>query len=78
MTKDEDFAILSGKPSGAIFLTTLVLQRNGLELFREFFGSVRVNFWLCESNLAPDCGPLSSVLPLALRPGPQLNSGTFR
>ena len=42
---DKDFTERSGELSGAICLKTLVLLCN--ELFRKFFGAVRVIFWLC-------------------------------
>ena len=43
---DKDFAELSGEPSGAICLKTLVLLGSALELLRTFFGAVRAIFWL--------------------------------
>ena len=53
---DKDFAERSGELSGAICLktlvlliTTLIMTSNPLELFRNFFGAVRANFWLCGS-----------------------------
>ena len=41
---DRDFAELSGELPGAICLKTLVLLGSALELFRKFFGTVRVLF----------------------------------
>ena len=54
--RDKDFAELSGKLSGEICLKTLVLLDSALELFRKFFGTVRVIFWLWGSFLALDWG----------------------
>ena len=51
---DKDFAELSGELSGAICLKTLVSLGNPLELFRKFFGTVRVIFWVWGSFLAPE------------------------
>ena len=50
---DKDFAELTGKLSGAICLKTLVLLGSALELFRNFFGTVRASFWVWCSFLAP-------------------------
>ena len=41
-----DFAELLGDLSGAICLKTLVWLGSALELFRKFFGALRVIFWL--------------------------------
>ena len=43
---DKDFAELSGEPSGAICLTTLVLLGSALEFFRKSFGAARAILWL--------------------------------
>ena len=50
--RDKDFAELSDELSGAICLKTLVLLGSALELFRKFFGAVRVVFRLWGSFLA--------------------------
>ena len=57
---DKDFAELSGELSGAICLKTLVLLGRALELFRKFFGAVRVPFLAFGVLfLALDLGPRS-------------------
>ena len=45
--EQQRFCELSGELSGAICLTTLVLLGSALELFRSFFGAVRVSFLGC-------------------------------
>ena len=49
---DKDFAELLGELSGEIRLKTLVLLNRALEVFRNFFGTVRSIFWLWGSFLA--------------------------
>ena len=51
------FRRTSGELSGAICLETLVLLGSALDLFRNFFATVRAIFWVWGSFLAPDLNP---------------------
>ena len=53
----KDFPQLSGEVSGVICLKSLVSFGGALESFRNFFGAVRVMFWLCGSCLNLERGP---------------------
>ena len=64
---DKDFAKLSGELSGAICLTTLVLLRSALELFRKLFGAIRAIFGLWGSFLVLDLNNTLGLSVSALR-----------
>ena len=71
---DKDFAELSGELSGAICLKTLVLLGSALELFRYFFGTVCLIFWLWGSFSALDKTPIEPICRHA-QPNPHARTG---